>query len=106
MLGFLLLGMALGGVKVYNEKRQNNEIIKAALMLQNDEIERKRYLLTEELNAIDFQLDLLCRIETVQHIDISEPLTEKELKKALETQRKIHTLLKRKNTLEYKLTQL
>ena len=97
ILIILILAFCFGFGKRCNEIYQCNEIEQNALRAEAEARERKYYLLTEELNNIDFQINMLSRLEDVQGIDTTKTRNEHDIKKALATQTKIHTLVKRKN---------
>ena len=65
--------------------------------------EDEKNILMSELERLKFQLDILCQIEEVQHIDINKSCDEKELKKFLSTQKNISTILSKIDKIEEKL---
>lgn len=93
----LFFGLLFGSVKRYNEIKQYNEINQAAFQAEAEARQRKYYMLQDELNNIEFQLNLLCRLEEAQRIDTTKTRNEYDIKTALATQTKIHSLVKRKN---------
>ena len=102
----LLIGIALGVVNGFNEIKKNNEIEHAYNQAILEERERLKFELSETLNRLEFELDLLQRIEDAQSIDLTKPCTERTLKKVYTVQKQIRTLLLQKEKIENKLREL
>lgn len=104
-----IIWFVVGFVGKHNETKHYNEIQQARINEQLQAIETKRYNLQDELNMLYSELDILARIEDVERlngVDTTKPLSESELKKALATQKKIHSIIKRIHTIEYQLNRL
>lgn len=106
ILIIFVLAFGFGFGKRCNEIYKYNEIERNTLRAEAEARQRKIDLLQDELNNIEFQIEMLCRLEDVQRIDTTKTRNEHDIKKALATQTKIHALVKRKNKIEYELNQL